>query len=163
MLLHANQQAAMTLYKRIVATESKRVEREKRKEKLSRENTPPLCFWNLVLWLRFLALCSFPYTPLLLPHIPPSLPLNLSEVLITDEGWCATGSSHAIQLPVGASGWPRCCHGQKKKQVRGKMRSEREGKTGKESKKKNLTLVSSWQHALGGTHAIHFTCCLEDY
>lgn len=32
------------------------------------------------------------------------------------------------------------------KAMRGKMRSECKGKTGKESRRKNLTLVSSWQH-----------------
>ncbi len=146
----------------VLATESKRVEKEKKSwlEKTHHHFVFGTWFFGSSFWPS----TCFPtvLTPTLLPHIPPSLPLNLSEVLITDEVWCATSSSHAIQLPVCASRWPRCCS-DKKSEWGGKMRSERERKTRKESKMKNFTLVSSWQHTLAGTHAIHFKCSLIDY
>lgn len=74
-------------------------------EELSRENTQPLCFWNPVLWLQFF----WPSTRFTLSHsnfpAPHPHPITLPEVLITDEGQCATCSSHAIQVPAD---WPQC-------------------------------------------------------
>lgn len=161
MLLHVYETAPMILQNGIEATESKREEKEKKSwvEKTHHHFVFGTWFSGSSFWPS----ACFPtvLAPTLLPRIPPHLPLNLSVALITDERWCATGSSHAIQLPVCASRWPRCCSDKKQRGERWEVREKEKQEKGRIWK--NLTLVNSWQHTSAGTHAIHFTCCLVDY
>lgn len=130
----------------------------KREEELSEENTP-LWFWNQVFWLQFLALCLFSYSvhpnpPA--PQPPPTPALNLSEVLITDEWWCATGSSHAVQLPVCACVWPRSCSDWEQWRERWEVRENEKQKKRAEGRSwlwLVLGIIHQWEHMQISSHA----------
>lgn len=72
----------------------------------------PLCFWKLLLWLQFLALCLFPYgtdssSPAPHPSFPPS-----KSFWRTNNRWrvvCHWFFFLHWELQICASRWPGCC------------------------------------------------------
>lgn len=134
-ILELHSVSVMLLHVYEKGTESKRVEMEKKSwvEKTHHHFVFGTWFSGSSFWP---SVSPTVLAPTLLPRIPPYLPLNLSEALITDEGWCATGSSLAIQLPVCASRWPRCCSDKKQRGERWEVREKE--KQEKESKKEEF-------------------------
>lgn len=150
MLLHTNQQVCWIKKKAIEATASK-TEKKKKKSVEKTHNHFVFGTWisGFSFWPRFPTVLA----PTFLLHNPPSLPLQKSfwssnrwRVVCHQFLSCHTAASLCQQMAQMLL-W--------QKAMRGKTRSECKRKTGKESTRKNLTLVSSWQHGRHTCNSFH--------